>query len=82
MAVGIIAVFLGIRVSGVGWPYYILFGLQAGSILAIAQLQKPNKVHLPALLCFPHKHFAVHLCLRFPSFGHTMSCLVCKLASI
>ena len=56
MAVGIFAVFLGIRVSGVGWVYYVLFALQANSILAIAHLQKPNKVCSKALFCQKSLH--------------------------
>lgn len=44
MAVGFIAVNLGIWVAGVGWPYYLLFALEVTAILGFASLQKPQQV--------------------------------------
>lgn len=44
MAVGFVAVNLGIWVAGVGWPYYLLFALEVTAILGFASLQKPQQV--------------------------------------
>lgn len=44
MAVGFVAVNLGIWVASVGWPYYLLFALEVTVILGFASLQKPQQV--------------------------------------
>lgn len=41
MAVGATAVCLGIHIAGVGWPWYLVFALQTGSILGAAYFMDP-----------------------------------------
>ena len=54
MAVGANAVCLGIHVAGVGWPWYFVFALQAGTILGAAFYIKPlNSIKkVNAAVCF------------------------------
>lgn len=42
MAVGATAVCLGIHVSGVGWPWYLMFAFQSGTILGAAYYIDPT----------------------------------------
>jgi hypothetical protein len=44
MAVGFVAVNLGIWLAGIGWPYYLLFAVEVAAILGFASLQKPQEV--------------------------------------
>lgn len=55
MAVGFVAVNLGIWVAGVGWPYYLLFALEVTAILGLASLQKPQQVSKAS----PHQDLAI-----------------------
>ena len=52
MAVGFIAVNLGIWVAGIGWPYYLLFAVQVGGILGVAALQQPKQVSNATFQCY------------------------------
>lgn len=43
MAVGATTVCLGIHVAGVGWPWYLVYALVAGSVLGTAYYMDPLK---------------------------------------
>ena len=60
MAVGFVAVNLGIWVAGIGWPYYLLFAVQVGGILGVASLQQPHQVSNGAMLCGTGSAFGMY----------------------
>ncbi len=75
MAVGSVALCLGIWVAGVGWPYYALYAVQVGGILGMASLQKPQQVSISP--CSGPCHASSRGCALLQCVWATQSVLVC-----
>ena len=84
MAVGFTAVNLGIHVAGVGWPWYLIFAAQSGTILGAAYYTDPmNSRQKVGTICACKFTYCSRQCIERASVKHAaFACGDCSCAGL